>query len=71
MLVIDNWGISGPLFTKKTPCYQYRDPHYKPKTVWRPSQIYNGNSYTRKTVSSQWIEALVNKPLADCHGPHW
>ena len=27
----------GPLFTKKTPSYGYRDPHYKPKTVWRPS----------------------------------
>ena len=34
---------SGPLFTKKTPSYGYRDPHYKPKTVWRPSQVYNGN----------------------------
>ena len=37
------------LFTKKTPCYGYRDPHYKPKTVWRPSQVYNGNPYTDKT----------------------
>ena len=27
----------GPLFTKKTPSYQYRDPHYKPETVVRPS----------------------------------
>ena len=31
----------GPLFTKKTPSYGYRDPHYIPKTVWRPSQVYN------------------------------
>ena len=23
----------GPLFTKKTPSYQYRDSHYKPETV--------------------------------------
>ena len=30
----------------------YRDPHYKPKTVWRPSQVYNGNPYTDKTASS-------------------
>ena len=42
----------GPLFTKKTPSYGYRDPHNKPKTVWRPSQVYNGNPYTDKTASS-------------------
>ena len=35
--------FTGPLFTKKTPSYVYRDPHDKPKTVWRPSQVYNGN----------------------------
>ena len=27
----------GPLFTKMTPSYQYRDSHYKPETVVRPS----------------------------------
>ena len=43
---------SGPLFTKKTPSYGYRDPHFKPKTVWRPPQVYNGNPYTDKTASS-------------------
>ena len=48
--------VPGPLFTKKTPSYGYRDPHYKPKTVWRPSHVYNGNPYTDKTASS-WIEA--------------
>ena len=42
----------GPLFIKKTPSYGYRDPHYKPKTVWRPFQVYNGNPYTDKMVSS-------------------
>ena len=36
----------------KTPSYGYRDPHDKPKKVWRPSQVYNGNPYTDKTVSS-------------------
>ena len=49
----------GPLFAKKTPSYQYRDSHYKPETVVRPSQVYNGDSYTRKTASSYWIEAQV------------
>ena len=42
----------GPLFTKNSPSYGYRDPHYKPETVWRPSQVYNGNTYTDKTASS-------------------
>ena len=42
----------GPLFTKKMLPSEYRDPHYKPKTVWRPSQVYNGNPYTDKTASS-------------------
>ena len=42
----------GPLFTKKTPSYGYRNPHYKPETVWGPSQVYNGNPYTDKTASS-------------------
>ena len=50
--VILDRKIPGPLFTKKTPSYGYRDPHYKPKTVWRPSQVYNGNPYTDKTASS-------------------
>ena len=31
------WSNSGPLFTTKTPSYQYRDSQYKPETVVRPS----------------------------------
>ena len=38
--------------TKKTPAYRYTDSHDKPKTVWRPSPVYNGNAYTDKTASS-------------------
>ena len=45
-------GSTGPLFIKKTPSYGYRNPHYKPKTVVRLSQVYNGNPYTDKTASS-------------------
>ena len=41
-----------PLYTKKMPSCQYRDSHYKPETVIRPSQVYNGDSYTCKTASS-------------------
>ena len=43
----------------------YRNPHYKPKTVWRPSQVYNGNPYTNKSASSYSIEALYT------HGCVW
>ena len=50
-IVIEN-VMPGPLFTKKTPFYQYRDSHYKPETVVRPSSVYNKNPYTRKAASS-------------------
>ena len=41
------WGpfCSQPLVTEKTPSYRYKNPHYKPKTVWRPSKVYNGNPH--------------------------
>ena len=42
----------GPLFTKTTPSYQYRDSHYKPETVVRPFKVYHGDPYTRKMASS-------------------
>ena len=35
----------------------YRNPHYKPKTVWRPPQVDNGNPNTNKRVSTWWKEA--------------
>ena len=55
----------GPLFTKKTPSYGYRNPHDKPKTVWWLSQVYNRNPYTDKTASSSgghWVQLS---------GPSW
>ena len=30
------WSIPGPLFTKKTPSYQYRDSHHKLANHWIP-----------------------------------
>ena len=63
------WGPPGPLFTKKTPSHRYRDPHEKPKRVWRPSQVYNGNPYTDKMAFSQWIEALG--PVGPRWAPYW
>ena len=47
------WNFSGHLFTKKTPSYWYRDSRYKPETVVRPSEVYNGDPYTHKTASSK------------------
>ena len=46
-----------------TPSYVYRNPLYKPKTVWRPSQVYNDNLYIHKTASSQWIVAQYTDDL--------
>ena len=48
----------GPPFTKQTPSYEYT--HYK---------HYNGNHYTSKTVSSQWIvaqDSFINSPSTGC-----
>ena len=50
------WPISA-LDRKQVRGYRYRNPSYKPKTVWRPSQVYNKNRHTNKTVPSKWIEA--------------
>ena len=33
---------SGPLSTKKTPSYGYKNSQYKHRTVWRPSLVNNG-----------------------------
>ena len=30
---------TGPLFTENKPSCRYRNPHYKPKTVWQLSQV--------------------------------
>ena len=38
------------------------NPRNKSKTVWRPSQIYNGNpyiTYINKTVPFYWIGAQM------------
>ena len=48
---------SWPLFTKQTSYYGYRNPNYKLKMVWQPSQVCNGNPSNNKTVSSLRIPA--------------
>ena len=42
----------GPLFNKMAQSYGYRNPHYKPKMVRWPFQVYDGNPYTTETMSS-------------------
>ena len=42
-------------------CYQYRDPHYKNKTVSWLSYIYNGNNYIGK--DSLYIETGPDSPM--------
>ena len=39
------------IFTKTSPSYGSRNCHYKLKTVWWPSWVYNVNPYTNNTVS--------------------
>ena len=55
----------GHQFTK-TQSHWYSDSHYKPETVVRPSQVYNGDSYTPKTASFQWIKALTVHDSSPC-----
>ena len=47
----------------KMPSYQCRDPHYKDKTIWRPSHLYNGNLHTSRgsTVKPVCNDHLYNK----------
>ena len=54
-----------PLFTNKTQSYWYKDSHYKPETVIRPSQIYNGDSYTHNIAwwleAQDWVKACLSR----------
>ena len=64
------------LFTKKMPSYGDRNPHHKPKTVWRPSEVYNGNPYTNKTASRlfayPFVQAHIKENIkAPRHWPLW
>ena len=39
--------ILGGFSSTEDVSYQQWNPHYNPKTVWRPSQVYNGKPYTK------------------------
>ena len=52
---------SGPLFTREAPtALLVSSSHYKPETAIWPSEVYDGDSCTRTTVSFQWIEAQLS-----------
>ena len=46
-------------FNIKMTSYQYRKSHCGAKTIWRPSYLHNGISYTGKMTSLYWIRAQV------------
>ena len=46
-----------------TPSYGYRNPHYRPKTICWPSQVYNGNPDINKTVFSWEWKPRVTCPI--------
>ena len=54
----------GPRFNIKMTSYQYRKSHCGDKTIWRPSYLHNGISYTGKMTSLYWIRALICTTLA-------
>ena len=41
-------SASGGCLNVKTSSYQYRDSHYKDKTVWRLCYLYKGNTHNWK-----------------------
>ena len=56
-LTVVNSGISYELLLAVYISYWHGNPRYKPKPVWWPSELYNGNPYTNMTVSSKGMEA--------------
>ena len=50
---------SGHWFNIKMTSYQYRKSHCGDKTIWRPSYLHNGISYTGKMASLYWIGVLA------------
>ena len=53
---------TGPRFNIKMTSYQYRKTHCGDKTIFRPSYLHNGISYTDKMTSLYWIRALIANP---------
>ena len=56
----------GPWFNINMSSYQYIKSHCGDKTIWRPSYLHNGISYTGKMISLYWITDLVK-----LHSIYW
>ena len=64
-----------PAITPIATYYQYRKSHCGDKTIWRPSYLHNGISYTGKMTSLYWIGAqdtILQPPTwsSTLHHPH-
>ena len=51
---------SGSWFNIRMTSYQYRKSHCGDKTIFRPSYLHNGISYTGKITSLYWIRAQAS-----------
>ena len=64
MYIVLLWFVvdksSGPWFNIKMSSYQYWKSHCGDKTIWHPSYLHNGISYTGKTASLYWIRPLFS-----------
>ena len=58
----------GPDSIKRMTSYRYGKSHCEDKTIWRPSYLHNGISYTGKMTSLYWIRALVAATGDYCRG---
>ena len=65
-LVRVHWN-SGPWFNIKMSSYQYRESHYRDKTILRPSYLHNEIPYTGKMTSLYWINPLVTLCIHSDH----
>ena len=62
-------STSGPQFKIKMTSFQYRKSHCGDKTIFQPSYLHSGISYTGKTTSLYWIGAL--HPVDSCLQARW
>ena len=72
--VSDRWLLPamwpGPRFNIKMSSYQDRKSHCGDKTIFRPSDLHNGISYTGKMTSLYWIRAqgFEGDGAVECEG---
>ena len=55
---------------QNTPSYGYRSPYYKPKTVWRPSQVYDENPIPTRYVDGTPTSEVTPVTIRYIRPPH-